>query len=53
MNSVVNELNSMLNGTHDTNIDKINDINTNRDKGQKNFKYTFIKLYNKVSLIFN
>ena len=34
MNSVVNELNSMLNATHDTNIDKINGINTNRDKGK-------------------
>ena len=34
MNSVVNELNSMLNATHNTNIDKINDINTNRDKGK-------------------
>ena len=37
MNSVVNELNSMLNATHDTNIDKINDINTNRDKGKKKY----------------
>ena len=32
---VVNELNSMLNASHDTNIDKINDINTNRYKGKK------------------
>ena len=37
MNSVVNELNSMLNATHDTNIDKINGINTNRDKGKKKY----------------
>ena len=36
MNSVVNELNSMLSANHDTNIDKISDINTNRDKGKKN-----------------
>ena len=35
MNSVVNELNSMLNATHDTNIDKINDINAKCEKGKR------------------